>query len=224
MLLGTKAVNHLNEPEGSFLLDLALFPSGPLSAIDRIPENIAGTYAWFRSYHYSEDPDQLYEQVMKDMFAQKFIKRSGPIKPFYEVTIESKSWFSDGKKEQLRNALLDPVFRRGLLEVLRGSILLQNPLYIGKSSDIKKRINSHLKIGSILRERFKSAMIDLERTQLLIIPNIITGEDFNSIDNITCCDDSDETSYDEMPYDSSELLYEEIYSRLFNPSFTVRLG
>lgn len=224
MFLGTQAVTNLSDQEGAFLLDLALFPSGPLSAIDRIPDNIAGTYAWFRTYHYSEEPEKLCEQLMKDMVAQKFIKRTGTIKPFYEVTIESKSWFSDGKKAKLKSALMDPVFKRGLLDVLRGSILLQNPLYIGKASNIKKRIESHLKTGSVLRERFKSAMIEFEMTQLLIIPNATIEDHVNSIDMVDYNEDVDEIASDEMPYDSYELLYEEIYSRLFNPSFTIRLG
>lgn len=224
-MFGKNAVTQLSEPEGSFLLDLTLFPSGPLSVLDRIPENIAGVYSWFRAYHYSDDPEILYEQVMKAVLAPKFLTRSGMIKPFYEVTIGAKSWFSDNKKTQLKQALLDPIFRRGLLDTLRCSILFQSPLYIGKSTDIKRRVSSHLKDGSHLRERLKTAMVDVEQTLLLIVPNIILEEDDITKSNHVVSDDKEDQSLNgELDFDAYEILYEEIFSRLFNPSFTIRLG
>jgi hypothetical protein len=227
MTIGSRAVTELKEPEGALLFNLGRFPSGVTSALDRIPSSLPGVYSWYRAFNYSVEPTNLLEQLTHDLNAPKFIERSGSIKPYYDVTIRSKSWFNDTKVGGLKLALEDPLFRRGLLKTLSLSVLLQAPLYIGKAIDLRKRISTHLKEGSLLRERLSQAGTTIDRTLLFIIPNpesisTIPDEPPETVNdeypqNFDDCDEDDTPS-------SYELLYEEIYSRLFNPQFTIRLG
>ncbi|WP_193211131.1 hypothetical protein [Luteolibacter marinus] len=165
---------------------------------------------------------------MRDIDAPKFIERSGAIKPYYDVTIRSKSWFSDGKRDSLRTAVEDPAFRQGLISTLNLAVLLQAPLYIGKAIDLRQRIGTHLKEGSTLRERLNQASVDLDRTLLLLLPNPLIGLDRES-ELADLKNEPDEEAEgcleeDEVAPTGHEELYEEIYSRLFNPQFTIRLG
>lgn len=80
--------------------------------------------------------------------------------------------------------------------------LFQCPLYIGRSRDLRERIKQHLGEGSALRTRLSEHRISIEKTLILIIPS---GDDA----------DGDEAEED---------LYEEIFSRLLNPLFNLRLG
>jgi hypothetical protein len=227
-MIGTRAVTELTEPKGALLLNFGRFPGGCESALERIPSGMPGVYAWFRSFDYSSDPDKLYEQLMMDLRAPKFLERVGPIKPFYEVSIRSQSWFSPGKLESLKSAVRDPSFRRGLMETLSQSILLQAPLYIGKSVDLQSRTASHLAEGSILRLRLAEANVALDRTVLFLIPNpegtpkAVAEVEFGDEEG----EDLSASSLDsETRHETAhELIYEEIYSRLFNPLFTIRIG
>jgi hypothetical protein len=225
MTIGTRAVTELKEPEGALLLNLGKFPGGPQSALERIPTGTSGVYAWFRSFDYSDNPDELFEQLMSDLRSPKFQERTGSIKPFYELTLRSQTWFSPGKMDSLKSAVHDPTFRTGLLATLKHSILLQAPLYIGKSIDLKNRIAAHLTEGSILCKRLADANVEMKRTLLFIIPNHLNGDlvdqDTESETGLDSSLKMDAETADETPY---ELIYEEIYSRLFNPLFTIRIG
>jgi len=227
MTIGARAVTELREPEGALLLNLGRFPGGVISALDRIPSALPGVYSWFRAFDYSDNPKLLLQQLMHDLTAPKFIERSGSIKPYYDITIRSKSWFSDAKIGDLKLALEDPVFRRGLLETLSLSVLLQAPLYIGKAVDLRKRISRHLKEGSILRERLSQAGVTIDRTLLFIVPNLecirANTDQIPQAQNDEFPEYLDDLDEDD-PQPPYELLYEEIYSRLFNPQFTIRLG
>lgn len=224
--IGSRAVTELREPEGALLLNFGRFPAGHASALERIPSGMSGVYAWFRSFDYSDEPNLLYDQLMTDLKAPKFLERTGPIKPFYEVSIRSQSWFSPAKLQNLKDAVQDPIFRRGLKQTLSHSILLQAPLYIGKSLDLQSRTASHLAEGSILRNRLAEANVELNRTMLFLIPNpqgtpqeieeVEFGQEESDHENSLFLETQEETAY--------ELLYEEIYSRLFNPLFTIRIG
>jgi hypothetical protein len=142
------------------------------------------------------------------------------------VSIRSQSWFSTGKLQSLKEAVKDPIFRRGLKQTLSHSILLQAPLYIGKSIDLQSRTAAHLAEGSILRRRLTEANVELNRTMLFLIPNPqgtpqeVAEVEFGQEDSQNEVNSISE-SHEETEY---EILYEEIYSRLFNPLFTIRIG
>lgn len=226
-MIGSGAVTVLKEPEGAILLNLGRFPGGVESALDRVPGGTAGVYSWYRSFNYPDEPESLLQQLMHDLDAPKFIERSGSIKPYYDITIKSKSWFSEAKKATLKLAVEDQIFRRGLLDTLSLSVLLQAPLYIGKAVDLRNRISTHLKEGSILRERLAQAGVSIDRTLLFIVPNPESlsgdGDQLRDVNGNGMSEDLNDLD-EEPPQSAHELLYEEIYSRLFNPQFTIRLG
>jgi len=204
MIVGNKAITQLYEPEGSFVMNMSKFPGGLNSCLDRIPAESSGVYSWFRAFNYPEDVDSLYCRLIEDLEKSKFIERKGHIKPYYEVSLRSRSWISDGKRKRIKKALQDEGFKNHLLSTLNASLLFQTPLYIGKAIDLRKRIKTHLAEDSPLRLRFDEAAIDMKQTLLLIVPNF----------------DESVTAHEEAQED----LYEEIYSRLFSPQFSIRLG
>lgn len=81
------------------------------------------------------------------------------------------------------------------------------------------RIRSHLYEGSILRERLRTAGHNLDRCRLLVIGTSYSVSKFVSGDS----DDNDESNR-EYPEAEPEQLIEDILSRLFLPSFTLRYG
>jgi hypothetical protein len=226
-MIGNSAVTILKEPNGALLFKLSAFQGGMQTVLERIPSGLPGVYSWYRAFDYPDDPEGLFNNLMHDLDAPKFIERSGSIKPYYDVTIKSKSWFSEAKKATLKLAVEDQIFRRGLLDTLSLSVLLQAPLYIGKAIDLRNRISTHLKEGSILRERLAQAGVSIDRTLLFIVPNPESlsgdGDQLRDVDGNGMSEDLNDLN-EESPQSAHELLYEEIYSRLFNPQFTIRLG
>jgi hypothetical protein len=221
MLYSNKAITPLKEPEGAFLINLSKFPGGALDCLKRIPLNTAGVYSWFRAFNYPNDVDELYEKLIQDIEKVKFIERKGSIKPYYEISVRSKSWISEGKRRQIKSALEDEKFKQLLIETLNQSILLQTPLYVGKSSDLRKRIGQHLSEDSILKARLLEASIQITETMLLLVPTT-TEEEYEEIDEETEGEEDDDENVGEDP--EHEELFEEIVSRLFSPQFTIRLG
>lgn len=201
---------ELGNPQGAFLFNLSTFRSGASTVLDRISSNQKGIYAWFRSFDLPSDSKDLEDYLIKAIESEKFYPRSGFISPYFDIKISSKNFFSENKRKILSEHLKKDSFRSQLVHALKWSILLQGPLYIGKSKDIRKRIASHLEPESNLRLRLNEAGIEIDNCQLLIftINNSDNGEENEINDN----------------EGQEESLFEEIFSRLFNPSFTIRLG
>jgi len=225
MFATNKAVTHLKEPEGAFALNLSQFPGGVLDSLNRIPRDTSGIYAWFRSFSYPSDPESIFNHLIEDIEREKFSDRSGSIKPYYEVSIRSKSWISPGKRKRIKSALCDKQFRDTLLQTLNQSLLFQTPLYIGKSIDLRKRIGDHLAEDSILRLRLGEVKIDIQKTLILLIPNDFELNSSPEIEEFKSATELElEETNGDLITESHEDLYEEIYSRLFSPLFTIRLG
>lgn len=201
----------LGEPPGAFILDIALFPAGPISILNRIPEVVPGIYAWFKSFHYPDSPNEILGALFKDLKNPKFTPRKGSIKPYYDVEISSSSWLSSSKEASIRNAVQNSRFRNHLLSALRASVYFQTPLYVGSSNDLRRRVAEHLNDESPLSQRLKSAGIPMNRTLVMLIPMPSITEDAHA----ESCEQLD---------DNQELIFEEIFSRLFSPLFTLRLG
>ena len=147
--------------------------------------------------------------------------------PYYQVSIASKSGFSESKRRDLSKAVKNKDFKETLQFCLDWSILLQAPLYIGKSIDLRSRISQHLKSGSDLRNRLSEAKIPLDNCQLLIVP--LGDSDSLSTTNLSELEETHDASPEISSLDAEkewvdEEIFEEIFSRLFNPSFTIRLG
>lgn len=210
------SVLELRQPEGAVLFDLTAFPAGPAAVLDRIPDAQSGIYAWFRAFKFRDSPDEFAEDLISAIRAPKFQTRSGDIPPYYEVELRSKGSIPMGKEASLRKALKDPGFLTAMRFSLDWAMLFQMPLYVGKSIDLRARVDQHLRSGSVLRNRLKEAGLDIEQTYLLLVPSpIFQGNDDDS-------DVSDPAS--EEGLSSYEVLFEEVFSRLFNPGFSIRLG
>jgi hypothetical protein len=203
----SKPIVKLTQPEGAFMINLGQFKAGPVNALNTIPKATAGIYSWFKTFDYSEDSDLLFQYLERDLLSEKFAERTGSVNPYYEVAIRSRSQLSPNKRKQIRLALNDDNFCVTLAQALSSSVMFQSPLYVGKSNDLRNRIESHLQTESPLRSRLSEVGISIDRCQLLVVP----------LYNIEVTENMPEGV-------DSELLFEEIFSRLFNPLFTLRLG
>ncbi len=210
------SVLELKKPDGAVLFNLSAFPSGSDAVLQRISAGQAGIYAWFRSFQFRESPAEFAEDLLAAVEAPKFQARTGTLAPYYEVSLRSKSYMSESKQKALRDALRSEEFNSALRFSLDWAMLLQAPLYVGKSVDLKGRITQHLRAGSPLRERLMEVGIDIEKCHLLIVPLPESNE---------AAKDADEENLHDVESEfAQELIFEEVFSRLFNPSFTIRLG
>lgn len=211
------SVLELHQPEGAVLFNLTAFPSGPAAVLDRIPDGQSGIYAWFRSFQFSDTPDQFTEDLLAAIRAPKFQSRTGDLAPYYEVNLRSKSYIPAGKEHALREALKNEPFLSAMRFALEWSMLFQTPLYVGKSADLKSRVGQHMNSGSVLRRRLFEAGVNIDKTYLLLVPTP------DAPDMAPVAAELSESDANEAP-PAYELLFEEVFSRLFNPAFTIRLG
>jgi hypothetical protein len=211
------SVLALHQPEGAVLFNLTTFSTGSSAVLDRISEKQSGIYAWFRSFHFRDEPDEFADDLLAAIRAPKFQSRTGEIAPYYEVNLRSKSYIPSGKEHALRDALKNEEFLSAMKFALEWSMLFQTPLYVGKSADLKTRIGQHLKDNSPLRKRLLEAKVDIDKTYLLLVPTPVPEEVIQINSDLSELDvDKTTPTY--------ELLFEEVFSRLFNPAFTIRLG
>jgi len=204
-------------PKTAFILNLRKI-RGVDDWLPSIEPSRAGIYAWFRSYEYNVGDNQAFKsQLISDLTAPKYASRSGFIEPLHRVSLESNPNFN--KREQIEEAIKEQAFRDGLSQALGFSILLQAPLYVGKAKQLKKRLKSHAIGRSDLKRRFSEAGISIETCSLLFIYTDPKREALEA-DHDTS-DTEDEISIED---DANAKLFEEIFSRLFSPLFTLRYG
>ena len=211
------AVMELNQPAGAVLFNLTAFGAGPHAILDRISEGQGGIYAWFRAFQFRDSAEDFGDDLVSAICAKKFQSRTGDLAPYYEVSLQSKSYMPPGKERSLREALKNETFLGAMKLALEWAMLFQAPLYVGKSANLRERVGQHLRSGSDLRLRLAEADIDIESTYLLLVPT--------PMQNINASGEQDEPedASDAAPT-SYEVLFEEVFSRLFNPAFTIRLG
>lgn len=210
------------------VINLPLFPVGSRTAINYIPNRTSGIYAWFRNYRYPDAPDAFFEKLIEDIERPKFIERTGNISPYYQVGIRSYGKLSDGKRLRLKEAIKRQEFRDELQQALGNSIMFQSPLYVGKATNLRKRVAQHLAPDGLLRNRLQGIGVDLDNSLLLIYPLGDASSD-NEIDSeLSDCDSEDVVDTAENAGNAESMgnedLFEEIYSRLFSPQFSIRLG
>jgi hypothetical protein len=225
-MIGTRSVYNLAEPKGATLLNLSRFSAGSLAAVDYIPKDARGFYAWFRSYDYPDDPDLFVERLLNDIAAPKFAPRQGFISPYHMVEIASAGDMTPSRKAALRQAVHDPTFFASIRSGLIHSILFQSPLYVGKAVNLRQRITSHLAQGSPLRERLYAVGLELDQCLLFVFPNP-ADERLSQELEAASEEVSEEEDSDTSPKTDGlqhEVLLEEVFSRLFSPQFTLRIG
>jgi hypothetical protein len=230
-MIGKRSVYNLIEPKGATLLNLGRFSAGSLAAVDYIPKDTRGFYAWFRSYDYPEDPELFVERLLQDISAPKFAPRRGFVSPYHQVEIASGGDMTQSRKDALKRAIRDPEFFASLRAGLFHSILFQSPLYVGKAINLRKRISTHLSASSPLRERLACVGLNLDHCLLLIFPHNADDGDCDLSPSYEVGIENDEIENDEIEEDLSpehsldhEVLLEEVFSRLFSPQFTLRIG
>jgi hypothetical protein len=124
-MIGSRSVYNLAEPKGATLLNLGKFPAGGISALDYIPKDSRGFYAWFRSYDYPENPDCFVERLLEDIAAPKFAPRQGFVSPYHQVEIASGGDMTPGRKDALKKAIKNPEF----FAALQSGRFCSNPLF-----------------------------------------------------------------------------------------------
>lgn len=216
-LHGTDAVQQLSE--NVLLYDLAQM-RGTSALLSRIPENLGGVYAWYRRFELKpgamHDPEVFVASILNELCKDHCAPRETRLPPSHRVVLKSETSFS--KETLLEKFAANSSFRELVLMLLDNALLFQQPLYIGKATNVYTRIRSHLYEGSILRERLRAADHNLDRCRLLVIGTS------SSVSNFVSGDADDDESNREYPEAEPEQLIEDILSRLFVPSFTLRYG
>ena len=208
--------------ENAFFYDLSKI-RGTDAILNRIPNRISGVYAWYRNFQLSasaaDNSEVFVSSILEELFKPHCITRETRLPPSHKLIIEPKTVLSENKKEALRYYADNPVFRELLISLLNNCLIFQQPLYIGKAVNLKNRIRNHLNVDSLLRTRLQEAEHDIEECRLLIIG---CSEDLNYINLDSVNTEEDEES--EISQLTPEVLIEDILSRLFLPSFTIKYG
>jgi hypothetical protein len=186
--------------------------------LSRVPQDFSGIYVWYRRFSFDQsafdDPEAFVAAVLSELCKEHCAEREGQLPPMYRVSLKPETYFY--KEDSLRKFASNKTFRQLVLTLLENSLLFQQPMYIGKATNLYNRIRSHLREGSKLRERFNLAGHNIDQCRLLLVgmPPELSSQ-YNE-------QNSDFES--ELPEAESEQLVEDILSRLFLPSFTLRYG
>lgn len=208
------------------LYDLAQI-RGTNALLRRIPRYVGGVYAWYRRFELEptarHDPEVFINSILDELCKVHCAPRETKLPPSHRIMLQSETSFSKGSV--LKEFAVDPSFRQLIFMLLENSLLFQQPLYIGKATNLHSRIQSHLREGGILRERLATAGHNINRCKLLLIntsysTSSLTLDDSNEEDEF----DSEVSEDCEFSEFESERLVEDILSRLFIPSFTLRYG
>ncbi|PSB02516.1 hypothetical protein [Merismopedia glauca] len=195
------------------------------SVLKRIPHNVSGIYAWYRGFHLDpatrDNPEVFVNFLLSELSKAHSVARETKLPPAHKILLQPETSFH--KEILLRQLAKEPSFRQLLFTLLNNSLIFQQPLYIGKAINIYFRIRTHLAEGSILRERLSHAGHNINKCRLLLIftPNNLPN---STISYEQEEQEDDVTEESEISQLESEVLVEDILSRLFLPSFTLRYG
>nr|WP_228014394.1 GIY-YIG nuclease family protein [Fortiea sp. LEGE XX443] len=223
MLYSSDAVQQLGE--NVVLYDLTQM-RGNNAVLSRIPDNIGGVYAWYRRFEIDanaiNDPEVFVDYILGELYKDHSAPRETKLPPAHRIKLEPETSFS--KELLLKELAADPSFRQLLFMLLNNSLIFQQPLYIGKATNLYSRIRSHIREGSILRDRLADAGHKINKCRLLIIhTSYDTSTVSDSVDEDDELDNQIEEDYECSKF-ASDKLVEDILSRLFLPSFTLRYG
>ena len=184
---------------------------------------MSGVYAWYRNFKIdaaAQNNSEIFvSSILEELGKPHCITREIYFPPSHRLIVKPETRFSKHKQEALKQYANNFFFRELLITLLNNCLLFQQPLYIGKASNLRTRIQNHLSVESILRERLKEAKHDIEQCRLLVL---ICSENICSFasENTEIEEDGDS----EVPQLEPEQLIEDILSRLFLPSFTIKYG
>ncbi len=189
-LASNDAVQQLSE--NILLYDLAQI-CGTNAILNRIPSSTGGVYAWYRRFQLepsvADDPELFIKFLLDELCKGHSAPREARLPPAHRIILQPETCFS--KEALLKEFAADASFRQLLFMLLNNSLIFQQPLYIGKATNLYSRIRSHLREGSIFRERLVSAGHNINKCRLLLIyvPNnslkisIENSNEDNELDN-----------------------------------------
>ena len=213
-----RAFINLDADTGAVLLRLSEFFRGAESVLVRVPET-PGIYAWYRDIKIdTTSPESIFQSLMAEIESPKFLPRTSSIPPVYEVSIRSLTTISNSKKAALKKELEDPMFTAQLVTAINTVTMFQAPLYIRKTRNLRRRVKDHLKPLSTHGQRLDSVGISLLQSNLLLIPISGSDKEAPEIEQLSMDDSND------VPESDAETVFEEVFSKLFSPNFTVRYG
>jgi hypothetical protein len=191
---------------------------GAAAICDRIPAQ-PGVYAFFKTFSppdpESSDAEAFASYLINQATAQHCLPRDGRIKPLYAVRLSSRKTVSASKRQQLIRMCESPSFRVAIDTALKHSLFFEQPLYVGKSNCLRKRIRQHLAPESTLRSRFKKVGIDIFQSRLICLQlDALAGALGPPPDAVEA----------DVPDETGESPLEEILSKLFHPLFVQRYG
>lgn len=219
-LYGNDVVQRLGE--NAFLYDLSKI-RGVSAILNRIPNNMSGVYAWYRNFKIDDsaisNPEVFVSNILQELRKPHCVTRETRLPPSYRLIVKPETILSQRKLDALKYYADNPHFRELLITLLNNCLLFQQPLYIGKAINLRTRISNHLGLESVLRERLKDANHNIEHCRLLILCcsehiNYYTSEDI----------EIEQNNENELSQLEPEALIEDILSRLFLPSFTIKYG
>lgn len=227
-LHGNDAVHVLSD--NVILYDLSQI-RGIDAVLSRIPKSFSGVYAWYRCFELNpaanQNPEIFVSLILSELYKDHCAPRSARLPPSHRVMLQAETSLSKEKESILRRLSANQSFRELVLTLLDNALLFQQPLYIGKATNIYIRIRNHLREGSILRERLRMAGHNIDGCKLLVVGTSYESSSFTT-ENIDDQDEYDSELFEESDSEFSELelenLLEDILSRLFLPSFTLRYG
>ena len=107
---------------------------------------------------FAQDPDQLVSRLELLLACQQRTF-SGQAGPYYRVSVANRPLeFSKAKVEAIRELAKDPDTLSFILEC---ADVVQQPLYIGKTTNLNRRLKTHTKQGSPFRGYLAEAGIDI---------------------------------------------------------------
>jgi hypothetical protein len=112
--------------------------------LSRIPQNFNGIYVWYRQFSFDknafDNPEVFVTAVLSELCKEHCAEREGHIQPLYRVSLKPETSFS--KEDALRRFADNETFRQLVLTLLENSLLFQQPMYIGKATNLYNRIRS----------------------------------------------------------------------------------
>ncbi|AFY88150.1 GIY-YIG nuclease family protein [Chroococcidiopsis thermalis] len=201
------------------------------AVLSRIPKSFSGVYAWYRGFEINsaaqENPEIFVSFILSELYKDHCAPRAARLPPSHKVLLQAETSLSKEKESILRRLAINQSFRELVLMLLDNALLFQQPLYIGKATNLYVRIHNHLREGSLLRERLRIAGHSIDRCRLI---TVATSNDLLSLkrENVNIEDEYDTDISDESDSEFAEVdienLLEDLLSRLFIPSFTLRYG
>ena len=206
-----------NVAPNSLLVNLACL-RGASAVCERIPAQ-PGVYAFFKTFSppdpESSDAESFASYLINQATAQHCLPRDGRIKPLYAVRLSSRKTVSASKRHQLIRMCDSPAFRVAVGTALKYSLFFEQPLYVGKSNCLRKRIRQHLAAESALRSRFDKVGINILQSRLLCLQLDVLSDASEPLGEDVAVD---------APQEAGESALEEILSKLFHPLFVERYG